>query len=508
MPATKYKIVKKGDQFCVADNDTGMPIHGGKGSCHANRPDAVNQLRAIYAKSGKSFSEKCAHIPTKGFTDLGELTDRKHWIQIFPFGHWPHPLFTDTTINKDTAEEFVKNFHDNVRRQKISTDYEHGTDPAKGTKASGEYLDMEVREDGVYAQVEWTENAFSEIKAGEWKYFSPLFLDVWDDAEIGMTYQNVVIGGGLTNKPYMKDMVPINFSEAVLEEQTVKYRFKDSKWIASDDNGESWRNATTDEVAELEHSEPGTGTPPEPRKDEDDRSGDKDGAGQRRETPPPQDVVKEGSEVKLTKETLVLLGLPEDADEGTVNTTVTELFQMVEPLKKFHEENKAAKKFSEDYPEQAAEMERLRQKEDERIAKSFSERYERIVTVEGEGDAAKRVSTAKGLSGLVLTEIEGMAKKFSEGTATIGDVQKVLDAITTDKAIVDYSEVGSGRVREEDNFDSENVAKQFAEKALEIMNKANAENDGSMSWGDAIVAASKLHPEMAKAYSERSTPAG
>lgn len=39
-------------------------------------------------------------------------------------------------------------------------------------------------------------------------------------------------------------------------------------------------------VAELEHSEPGTGSPPEPRKDHDDYSGDLRGKGIRRDTPP------------------------------------------------------------------------------------------------------------------------------------------------------------------------------------------------------------------------------
>lgn len=496
-----WTVKKNGDKYCLYKKGDGSLVAG---SCHTNRADTIKQMRAMYANEGKSFSEKCIYVPTKGFSELETVDERKKWIQIFPFGHWTHPVFTDTTVTRETAEQYVKNFHDNVRRQKISTDYDHGQDKAKGNKASGEYLDMEVREDGVYALLEFTETAFSEIAAGEWKYFSPLFYDVWDDHETEETFENVVVGGALTNNPWMKDMVPINFSEAVLEEQTTKYRFKDSKWIASDNNGESWRVATTDEVAELEHSEPGTGNPPEPRTDEDDRSGDKDGEGIRRDSPPPQDE-KEGSDVNLTKETLILLGLPEDADEATVNTTVTELYQTVEPLKKFHEEHKAAKKFSEDYPEQAKEMERLRKAEEDRMAKSFSERYERIVTVKGEGDEVERVSTNKGFSGLVINAIEEMAKAFSEGNGNITEVQKVLDLVATDKAIVDYGEVGSNRVREEENFDDNNVAKSFAEKAVKIQEASIAEGK-PLSWGDAIAKAATENPEMAKAYSERRLP--
>src|SRR6266496_1717744 len=169
----KYCLYKKGDNSLVA------------GSCHSDRADTIKMMRALYAKEGKSFNEKCAYVPTKGFAELETVGERKKWIQIFPFGHWTHPVFTDTTVNRTAAEQYVKNFHDNVRRQKISTDFEHGEDKAKGSKASGEYLDMEVREDGVYALIEFTETAFSEIGAGEWKYFSPLFYDVWDDHETG-----------------------------------------------------------------------------------------------------------------------------------------------------------------------------------------------------------------------------------------------------------------------------------------------------------------------------------
>ena len=499
-----WTVKKNGDKFCVYKKGENSPISGG---CHSERSDAVKHMRALYANEGKSFNEKCSYVPVKEFSELdGEWDGRKKWIQIFPFGHWPHPVYTDTTVNRETAEQFVKNFHDNVRRQKIKTDYEHGEDKAKGSKASGEYLDMEVREDGVYGLIEFTEQAFSEIQAKEWDYFSPLFLDVWHDEELDMTYENVVIGGGLTNRPYMKDMVPINFSEAVLEEKTVKYRFKDGKWIASDNNGESWRNATTDEVAELEHSEPGTGSPPEPRTDEDDRSGDKDGAGIRRDTPPPQDT-KEGSDMKLSADALKLLGLPEDADETTVNTAIETAFKDLPQLKEFAEKNAKEKKFSEDYPEEYKKMQELRQAESIRESKAFSERYERVTHTEGEGDNLVTTKTDKGPSALVLDQLQTFHKKFSEKTADTADLQNLMDVIFTDKAFVDYKEHGSSRQEEVMDGDVSDAVKAFAEKATEIMNKANAEKPGSMSWGDALVAASKKHPELAKAYNERQTPA-
>lgn len=495
-----WEVKKKGEQYCLYKKGTGELV---KGSCHTNRADTVKQMRALYASESKSFSEKCSYAPIKEFSDLSEVTDRKHWIQIFPFGHWPHPVYTDTTVNKDSAEQFVKNFHDNVRRQKIKTDYDHGEDKAKGNKASGEYLDMEVREDGVYALVEFTETAFSEIKNGEWSYFSPLFVDVWDDVETNETFENVVIGGGLTNRPWMKDMVPINFSEAVLEEQTTKFRFKDSRWIASDNNGESWRNATTDEVADLEHSEPGTGSPPEPRPQEDDISGDKDGQGIRRDTPPPQDK-KEGSQ--LNAETLKLLGLAEDAKDDEIEAAITSAFAELPQLKEFHEKNKKEKAFAELFPEEHKRMTELAEAEVERESKAFSERYERIVKVEGEGDSKVTTKTNKGPSALVLAEISKAHKAFSEGTGSTADLQNLLDVVMTDKAFVDYGEIGSSRINAAEGevpTEVHSMRKAFAEKVLLIQTEEGGPD--KCSWGDALSKAVTNFPELAKAYNESGT---
>jgi len=488
----------------------GTPIHGGKGSCHANRPDAVKQLRAIYANLGKSFNEKSLYVPVKQFSSLLDglkTEDDLPWIQIFPFGHWSHPVYGDdaAVVSYDRAARYVKNFNDNVRRQEIAIDYEHGEDKAKGSKASGWYRAMELRDDGVYAQVEFTEPARQEIKNGEWKYFSPLFVDLYEDAETGEVHEDVIIGGGLTNRPWMKDMVPINFSEAVLEEKTIKYRFKDGRWIASDNDGENWRVATEAEVADLEHSEPGTGNPPEPRPQEDDISGDKDGQGIRRDTPPPQDK-KEGSDMKLSADALKLLGLPEDADEKAVESAITTAFAQLPELKEFAEKNAKAKKFSEEFPEEFKRMQELALAEAGRASKAFSENYERVTHTEGEGDEKVTTKTNRGPSSLVLSGIEAFHKKFSEDDATMDDFKGLMDTIFTDKSFVDYGEVGSSREREDADGHGSDIAKAFAEKAQAIMSEFQGKGT-PVSWEVAVTEATKRYPDLAKAYANRETPA-
>jgi len=503
MPTTKYKIVKKGNQFCVAD-DSGDPIHGGKGSCHTNRDDAVKQLRAVYANKGKSFSEKCIHSQVTSFSSLlEEAKDDKIWIHAIPFGFWPHPVYGDTHVNRERAANYVKNFKENVRRQDLPIGYEHGLDKAKGDKAAGWIRDMEMREDGTWVQVEFTPTATKELSEKEWKYFSLEFNDLWLDPELDVTYEDVVEGGTLTNKPYAKDMVPINFSEAVLQEETIKFKWKEGKWIVSENGGESWRNATVDEVADLEHSEPGTGNPPEPRTDEEDKSGDKDGQGIRRDTPPPQDT-KEGS--KLKPETLKLLGLPEDADEAAVEEAISTAFTDLPELKEFAEKNRKKKQFAEEYPEEYARMQNHEAIILDGEAKRFSEKYSRITKTTGEGDERKTETTKRGFSGLAIQRVADMHKAFAEGKADQKMFSELMDTLSDQNAIVDYGEEGSSRTSEGEEVptDVTSIRRKFAEKVIEVQTEEGGVE--KCSWGDAIAKASHKYPDLARAYNEADLP--
>jgi len=60
--------------------------------------------------------------------------------------------------------------------------------------------------------VEWTQTAAEKIKEKAFKYFSPEFRDTWTD-EHGTKHNNVLFGGGITNRPFLKDLLPINLSE-------------------------------------------------------------------------------------------------------------------------------------------------------------------------------------------------------------------------------------------------------------------------------------------------------
>lgn len=382
------------------------------------------------------------------------------WVQAFPFDTWDHPIFGETTVDRDKAITYKANFDKKIRGQDIATDYEHGEDPAKGRKASGWIREMDVRDDGLYFGVNFTETAKQEIKTGEWKYFSTEISDEWEHPHTKEVHNDVIIGGGLTNRPWVKGMVPINFSEL----------FSEKGGSVSDD--------TKNEVKEMEHSDPGTGTPPAPKTDEDGSDDKAIQTGSRRDTPPPEN--------KLDAQLREKLGLDADAD---IVKAVDDMHEEVKPLREAAKAHSEKRQFSEQFPEEAAKLSRLEKKDRENSAKAFSEDYHRFAKKDGEAT----VRSNMGFSGRTLQAIEETAKKFSEGTASRGDFKDVLDSIA-ETGLVDYGERGSSRFNEETG--NGDPKKAFSEKVEKL--KA----DDKLAHGEAVMAAAEMHPDLFVAYNE------
>lgn len=172
-------------------------------------------------------------------TKFSETSERwidgnKMWVQLYPYDTWDHPIYGSTTVDNDVARQMTMNFHNKVRGQEIHSDYEHGQDSAKGNKASGKFVEVEPRDDGLWGLIQFTDEARKEIDAGEWNYWSTAHYETWTHPQTNASYRYVLDGGGLTNKPWIKGMVPLNFSEVFVEESDVDEdgllrEFKDPK---------------------------------------------------------------------------------------------------------------------------------------------------------------------------------------------------------------------------------------------------------------------------------------
>jgi len=154
------------------------------------------------------------------YADLRGVTfsETKQWIQAMRVGEYQHPAYGKINLSMDRIRRFADSVKSRVRGIELDIDYDHKTDPARGNEAAGWVKDAKVEGDALYLLVDWTKTALEKIKEGAYRYFSPEFQDDWTDAT-GTVHQDVLFGGGITNRPFLKDLLPINLSELTFAEQ-------------------------------------------------------------------------------------------------------------------------------------------------------------------------------------------------------------------------------------------------------------------------------------------------
>lgn len=140
--------------------------------------------------------------------------DESKLVEIMRIGKWKHPTYGELEITDNTLENIIINFNDNVRGVNIAIDLEHGESSYKG-EAAGWIKRLEKKNGRLLAEVDWTKLGKEKLKDKIYKYFSPEFKFVYQDAETGNTYNNVLFGGSLTNRPFIKNMNPVMLSEDI-----------------------------------------------------------------------------------------------------------------------------------------------------------------------------------------------------------------------------------------------------------------------------------------------------
>jgi phage I-like protein len=139
-------------------------------------------------------------------------------IQAMTVGTYKHPVFGDIKITPERIQRFADNVNNNIRETELDIDYDH---KAKRDDAAGWVKMAEARPNGLFVKVEWTDEAVQKIRSRAYKYFSPEFTDEWEHPKTGKKFEDVLFGGGITNRPFLKDIVPINLSEAFASDAQV-----------------------------------------------------------------------------------------------------------------------------------------------------------------------------------------------------------------------------------------------------------------------------------------------
>ena len=131
-------------------------------------------------------------------------------IHIIPTGEWNHDLYGPMSITNSDIKEFMQNFNANVRKGVFITAGHEGFQelPAVGWMSS-----LEMRDNGLWANVEWNDLGRETLSDKQYKFFSPEFYRDYEDPQTHQIYRNVLTGGALTKSPYFKELEAVVFSD-------------------------------------------------------------------------------------------------------------------------------------------------------------------------------------------------------------------------------------------------------------------------------------------------------
>lgn len=203
---------------------------------------------------GKQNSDNFADAHIVQFFALPTLTLKEEngryssRIPVLPEGKFKHPWYGDLDFTAPVLRAAKRNFENKVLGVDIAVDEGHDRGKALGWFRTVHYGKSEIggqEHIGLFADVEWTDAGRALLERDVYRYFS---------AEVGSftgpdgkTIKNVLFGGGLTNRPFFKQMPAVKFGEGQAEERIHVGLFSDTLWEFDD-------SAEEDEEETTEHS--------------------------------------------------------------------------------------------------------------------------------------------------------------------------------------------------------------------------------------------------------------
>ncbi|MCS7187444.1 MAG: phage protease [Armatimonadota bacterium] len=138
------------------------------------------------------------------------------WIRIIPKGTF-YRGGQVYKFDEDYLRKLKENFDKKLFGQDVPVNFEHQLSPLG---AAGWVKALEVRDDGLYAQIEWTDIGKEAVEKGRFKYVS-VELGGTVDPKTGKELKDVLTGLALTNRPFFKALTALAAA--------------DPDWVANDD---------------------------------------------------------------------------------------------------------------------------------------------------------------------------------------------------------------------------------------------------------------------------------
>jgi phage I-like protein len=105
------------------------------------------------------------------------------WFHIAPHGTFPHPNGALQVIDAEACDAMLGTFNEEARQPNfpgLLVDFDHFShDPAQPTTAAGWIGGLDHRDDGLYAQIRWSDLGHQALTGGRYRLASP----VWNRAD-------------------------------------------------------------------------------------------------------------------------------------------------------------------------------------------------------------------------------------------------------------------------------------------------------------------------------------
>ena len=130
------------------------------------------------------------------------------WVTLTRTGNFNDPRYGSFAITLDMLGQMVSNFDNRVLGQDVFIDVSHK--PSDG--AAGKVLKLSVESGRLRALVEWTPFGVDAIKQRGFTYLSAEYHEAWKDNEKQQPHGCVLLGAGLTVRPVISRLEPVQLS--------------------------------------------------------------------------------------------------------------------------------------------------------------------------------------------------------------------------------------------------------------------------------------------------------
>jgi hypothetical protein len=164
------------------------------------------------APEGRHFllEQKVAPGTVRFISQAIELADvsKPSWVTVTRTGDFSDPRYGQFSITQIMLSQMVSNFDKRVTGQDVYIDVAH----KHSDGAAAKVVKLQVQDSRLRALVEWTPFGIAAVKDRGFSYLSAEFHEDWKDNEKGAAYGCVLLGAGLTIRPVIKRLDPVQLS--------------------------------------------------------------------------------------------------------------------------------------------------------------------------------------------------------------------------------------------------------------------------------------------------------